>query len=704
MFRLWKCRYNQRASIIESLTLHTLNMLPCRFITLLFFTVITACSVTGPGREPSHATLGTFGIDTAEMDTSIKPGDHFYRYVNGRWLATAVIPADKPGYGSLTVLQDQAEADVHALLTELAATPQTDPTLTKVADLYTAWMDEATIEARGLEPLQPVLERIAAAQSRDDLMALLGDIEMPGPIGFSIQPDPADTTRYAVFIGQAGLGMGRDYYLREGEDYDAYRRAYLDYVKTIFTLLGDPDPGASARAVFDLETALAQVYWAPAERRNVQATYNPMDRSGLRQLAPQVDWEVILAGSGLGDVQQFVVAETSAIAGGATLLDTVPLDTWKRYMTFHRTRGDASLLPRAFDEANFDFYGRTMSGTREQRARWKRGVDLVDSYIGEGLGQAYVAKHFPPGHKEKMEQLVQNLLAAFRSRLGHLEWMDEDTRAAALEKLATFEPRIGYPERWRDYSLLVVEPGRLFESVHNARVFDWNRDVNRLDQPVDREEWVMTPPTVNAYYDPLKNQITFPAAILQPPFFDVNADPAVNYGAIGAVIGHEIGHGFDDQGREFDAQGRIHNWWTEETAARFTAATQRLGAQFNAYCPLPGDTETCVNGELTMGENIGDLGGLEMAYTAYRLSLDGVEAPVIDGFTGDQRFFMAWAQVWRGKIREDALRNQLLTNPHAPAMVRGEAPMRNIEAWYEAFDVGPEDAMYLPPGERVHIW
>ena len=345
-----------------------------------------------------------------------------------------------------------------------------------------------------------------------------------------------------------------------------------------------------------------------------------------------------------------------------------------------------------------------MRGIVEQRDRWKRGVALVDSKIGAGLGQAYVKKHFPPEHKARMEQLVNNLLAALRSRIDTLDWMDEPTRVEALKKLATFDPRIGYPSTWRDYSGLNIDPGKLFENVQNANQFEWERRVKRLNKPVDRDEWHMTPPTVNAYYSPLMNQITFPAAILQPPFFDVNADPAVNYGGIGGVIGHEIGHGFDDQGREFDENGQIRNWWTPATVKRFTAATEELSEQYSAYCPIPGDDQTCVNGALTLGENIGDLGGLQMAYTAYRLSLQGREAPVIEGFTGDQRFFMAWAQVWRGKSRSDALLNLLLTNPHAPEMVRGQNPQRNIDAWYRAFGVTKDDAMYLPTESRVRIW
>lgn len=682
-----------------------------RLLTAPALFLLTACSaanVSTPSAtttpQPGNATFGAFGIDTAQMDPSITPGDDFYRYVNGKWLATTAIPDDKSRYGSFVILRDKSEADVHVLLNELIEMPPSDPALQKVADLYAAWMDEATIEKRGIEPLQPDLDRIAAAKTRNDLMLLVGDINMSSPIGFGIRPDPADTSKYMVFIGQAGLGMGRDYYTNTGPEFDAYRRAYQDYIGTVLKLLGDPNATDSATEIFDLETKLANVHWTPAQSRDVKATYNPMDRDELIELAPQVDWPVVLAATGLKDRQNFVVAQTSAIAGGAALLETVPLETWKKYMAFHRVSDSANLLPKVFDEAHFDFYSKTMRGIEEQRDRWKRGVTLIDHSIGEGLGQAYVAKYFPPGHKAKMDELVQNLLTAMKFRIEQLSWMDDTTRAEALVKLASFDPRVGYPTMWRDYSKLSVEPGKLFESAHNAQLFEWNRRLNRLGQPVDREEWFMTPYTVNAYYDPLKNQITFPAAILQPPFFDAMADPAVNYGAIGAVIGHEIGHGFDDQGREFDEKGRIRNWWTEETAENFEVATRMLSAQYSAYCPIPGDDKTCVNGELTLGENIGDLGGLEMAYAAYRLSLNGKEAPVIDGFTGDQRFFMAWTQVWRGKSRDDALRNLILTNPHSPAMVRGQNPQRNIDTWYEAFGVEKGDKMYLSPQERVRIW
>lgn len=653
---------------------------------------------------PPRVAYGTFGINTAQMDLSIRPGEDFYRYVNGKWLATTTIPSDKSLYGSFDILQDKSEADLHALLEDLALTSQVDPTLKKVADLYAAWMDKATIEKRGIDPLKPDLDRIAAVKTQTDLMKLVGDINMHSPIGIGIQPDPADTTRYKVFIGQAGLGMGRDYYTRKGLEYDAYRKAYKDYIGVTLELIGDADARESAETIFDLEMKLAQVHWAPARQRDVKATYNPMNRDQLKQLAPNVDWEVVLESAGLRDIQQFVVAETTAITQGTALLDSVALDTWKKYFIFHRVSDTSSLLPHTFDEASFNFKSKTMRGIEQQRERWRRGVTLVDRNIGEGLGQAYVEKYFPPENKERMNELVGNLLAALKIRIEKLDWMDDKTRTEALKKLATFEPRIGYPTKWRDYSTLTIEPGKLFESVQNTHEFAWNRQISHLDEPVDREEWLMTPSTVNAYYNPLMNQITFPAAILQPPFFDALADPAVNYGAIGAVIGHEIGHGFDDQGRQFDEKGRIRNWWTPQTAKKFKAATTALGAQYSGYCPIPDDDKTCINVDLTMGENIGDLGGLQIAYTAYRLSLNGKKAPVIEGFSGDQRFFMAWSQVWRSLSRVDALRNQILTNPHSPAMARGQYPQRNMDSWYEAFGVKEGDKMYLPPQKRVRIW
>ena len=653
-----------------------------------------------PAGKPA---LGSFGVDTAQMDTAVKPGDDFFRYVNGRWLATVKIPGDRARFGAFDMLRDKAEADVRTLVEELGRTPQPAGSVRqKVADLYAAWMDDAAIEARGLEPLKADLDAVAAAANKTDLVRLMVRIGYSGPFGFGIQPDPADPTQYVVSISQAGLGMpARDYYLAPGEKFDSYRAAYRTYVTRILELLGDATPADSAAAVIALETRLAKAHWPPEQRRNVKATNNPMDRAGLAAAAPAVDWPAALESSGLGSVTRVVLREVSAVKDGAALLDSEPVATWKKYLAFHLADDAADALPKAFDDASFTFYSKVLRGIETKRERWKRGAALLDQLIGEGVGELYVARHFPPGHKAQMDALVENLRAAMGERLKTLSWMDDATRAEALKKLARFEPRIGYPAQWRDYSAYTVEKGKLFENVRAGRRFAWQRRVDRLGKPVDRGEWNMNAQTVNASYNPLLNQITFPAAILQPPFFDPHADPAVNYGGIGAVIGHEMGHGFDDSGREFDEAGRIRNWWTPETNAKFLAQTEKLAAQYAAFCPLP---STCVNGKLTMGENIGDLGGLEMAYTAYTLSLKGRPAPVIDGFTGDQRFFLSHAQIWRVAIRDDALRNQILTDPHAPAAARGSIPERNMDAWYAAFGVKEGDKAYIPPDQRVRIW
>ncbi len=681
-------------------------MRSAQMVGVVAIALLAACSKKPAPTEPEaapRAAVGSFGVDLEAMDTSVKPGDDFYRYVNGKWLDSFKIPADRASYGTGTIVFEKTEADLRAILDELVASkPAAGSVDQKVADLYGGWMDEAAIEARGLEPLQPFLSRIAAVKDRAGLTGLLGSLDYQAPFGVSINPDTADPTRYTVWISQAGLGMpNRDYYLKKGEKFDAYRAAYAAYVARIFELIGYQDPAGSARQVIGIENKIAQVAWAPERQRKVAEAINPMDLAGLRKLVPNVDWQAVLAGVGLGDRQQFIVNETTAIRDGAKLLDSEPLAAWKAYMAFHFVNSYSTDLPKAFDAAQFEFNMKTLRGVEKQRDRWKRGITLIDATLGEGLGQIYVRKHFPPETKAKMDELVANLRAAVKERLATLAWMDDATRAEALKKLDAFEPRIGYPDKWRDYSALDIERGRHFENARNARLFEWHRRLKRINEPVDRSEWFMSPQTVDAYYSSLTNQITFPAGILQPPFFDPNADPAVNYGAIGAIIGHEIGHGFDDQGREFDGSGKVRNWWTPETNARFIEATKKLGALYATHCPLEG---TCVNGDLTMGENIGDLGGLEMAYTAYKLSLKGAEAPVIDGFTGDQRFFLSFAQAWRGKTRDDALRAQILTDPHSPREARGTFPQRNMDAWYAAFNVQPGDKLYLEPKDRVKIW
>jgi putative endopeptidase len=674
-------------------------------IALSVAALVSACGVdkTSPAAATPKPAFGAFGIDTPQMDTTLKPGDDFYKYVNGKWLSTFKIPADKPSYGVFDALRDKSENDVHVLLEDLSKTPPAaDSVQRKVLDFYSSWMAEPAVEARGIEPLKGDIDMINGAKTKADLVKLMGKIDYGGPTGIYIFPDPADPTKYTVGITQSGLGMpNRDYYLNKGSKFDSYRSAYKTYVTKLLELTGDSVPAASADAIIALETKLAKVHWEPERQRDVKATNNPVDRAGLKKMIPAIDWDSMLHVAGLGDVQHFVVNETTALTDGAKLLDTEPVDTWKRFLIFHLASDYAAYLPKAFDDASFDFFSKALRGVEAQRDRWKRGVRLLDEQIGEGLGELYVAKYFPPENKAKMDQLVANLRTAMGERLERLGWMDDATRAEAQKKLATFEPRIGYPSKWRDYSALSIDAGRLFENVRNAHKFDWNRQVARLSQTVDRTEWRMNPQTVNAYYSPLMNQITFPAAILQPPFFDPSADEAVNYGAIGAVIGHEMGHGFDDQGREFDEKGKIRNWWTPETNRKFVDQTKRLAAQYNAFCPLEG---ICVNGDLTMGENIGDLGGLEMAYTAYKLSLKVQEAPVIGGFTGDQRFFMAHAQIWRGMQRDDALQNQILTNEHAPFAARGSIPERNMDAWYSAFGVKEGDKLFIRPEERVRIW
>jgi putative endopeptidase len=668
---------------------------------LLLTTFETAAPpVLAQGGKP---VFGTFGIDTAQMDTAVKPGDDFYRYVNGKWLATFTIPADKSAYGAFDLLGDKAEEDIRTLLGELGKSrPPAGSVGQKVVDLYESWMDVTALETRGVAPLKADFDAIAAASSKADVLRLMGRLDYSAPFATYIIPDPADPTRYVVGITQSGLGMPvRDYYLNTGERFDAYRAAYKTYVTRIFELIGDATPAESAATVIALETKIAEVHWPPEKQRDIQAINNPVDRAGLDTMIPAVDWNVALAPSGLGGVTRFFVNETTALQQGTALLDSQPIAAWKKYLAFHVTNQFTNALPKAFDDASFAFFRKALRGAEAQRERWKRGIQLLDGLIGQGVGELYVAKHFPPGHKAAMDALVANLRAAMGERLKTLAWMDDATRAEAMKKLATFEPRIGYPSTWRDYSAFPVEKGKLLENIRNGRKFEWERQVARLGKPVDRTEWEMNPQTINAGYNPLMNQITFPAAILQAPFFDPKADPAVNYGAIGAVIGHEIGHGFDDQGREFDETGKIRNWWTKETNEKFVAQTGKLGAQYEAVCPLAG---TCINGKLTMGENIGDLGGLEMAYAAYKASLKGKPAPVIDGFTGDQRFFMSHAQIWRALMRDDALRNLILTNPHAPAAARGSIPERNMEAWYTAFGVKPGDKAYLAPDQRVHIW
>jgi endothelin-converting enzyme/putative endopeptidase len=646
--------------------------------------------------------FGTFGVDLTAKDPSVKPGDDFWQYANGTWDKNTPIAADRTTAGPFVTLADHAEEQVRDILTDLAADPgQYGASGQQIGDFYASWMDQAGLEARGTAPLKPYLARIAAVKDRAGLETLFAETGYSSPVDIGILPDFADPTRYTAIAGQSGLGMARDNYLLTGAKYDTYRAAYKAYIGQMLGLAGVPDAAKKADAIMALETEMAKVHWSPAQSRDMKAIYNPMDRAKMTALAPQFDWAGMMQTRGLADVPSVIVMQTSAIAAEGKLLDSVPLQTWKDWMTFHFISDHAMFLPKAFDDAQFAFYSKTLKDVPEQRARWKRGVQLVNGALGEAVGKIYVDRYFPPQSQAKMADLVKNMEAALGARLQANKWMDDATRTKALAKLATFDPRIGHPVKYIDYSAMKVARDDLIGNAIRADEFDWNLQLSRLGKPVDRTLWDMTPQTINAYYNPLMNQITFPAAILQPPFFDPNADAAVNYGAIGAVIGHEMGHGFDDQGSQFGPDGKFANWWTDAARKAFTTRTAALGAQYDAYEPIPG---THIKGALTMGENIGDLGGIQTAYEAYHRSLGGKPAPVIDGLTGDQRFFLSYAQVWRAKTREGAERQQLITDPHSPAKYRVDGVVRNVDAWYAAFDVKSGDKLYLPPEQRVHIW
>jgi endothelin-converting enzyme/putative endopeptidase len=646
---------------------------------------------------------GTWGVAKEDMDPSVKPGDDFFAYAEGTWLKNHPIPADKTGAGYNYELPDEIEQQVRTMVERVAANADS-PIGQKIGDAYAAWMDEAGIEARGLEPLKPYLARIDSVQSKNQLVDLMMQPGYAAPIGVGIAADQDDPTRYAVRAGQARLGLPtRDYYLLTGEKYDNIRKAYRDYIVNLGKLAGLSDPEGRADRIIALETSLAKDQWTPERRRDPVATHNVMTMAQLQKLAPQFNWAETLRSGGLGAAKTVDVAETTAVAAAGKRVGDVPLSTWKEYLTFRFISDHASYLPKAFDDARFGFYSHTLNDVPEQRARWKRGIGILDNSLGEAVGQLYVAEHWPDATARQAQELVDDVRAAYADKIAHADWMDEATRKAALEKLASFDPRIGHPVNWIDYSTLQISRTDPLANAVAAEDFQWKLDLSRFPKPVDRTLWFMTPQTVNAYYDPTMNQITVPAAILQPPFFDANADPAVNYAETGATtIGHEMGHGFDDEGRQFDAKGRLRDWWTKETAAKYKVKADKLAAQFDQYEPIPG---VHIKGKLTLGENLADLGGLEAAYSAYRryVARHG-EPPVIDGFTGDQRFFIAYAQAWQGKRREGATRQQLLSDPHSPEKYRVDGIVRNFDPWYKAFNVQPGDKLYLPPEERVHVW
>jgi endothelin-converting enzyme/putative endopeptidase len=646
---------------------------------------------------------GTWGVATEDMDLSVKPGDDFFAFAEGTWLKTHPIPADKSGAGYNYELPDEIEQQVKTMVERVAANADS-PIGQKIGDAYAAWMDEAGIQARGLEPLKPYLARIDSVQDKKQLVELMAQPGYAAPISLGITTDQDDPTRYTVYSGQARLGLPtRDYYLLKGEKYDAIRKAYRNYIIDLGKLAGLSDPEGRADRIIALETRLSQDQWTPERRRDPVATHNPMSIAQLQKLAPQFSWAEMLHSVGLENAKKVDVAETTAVAAAGKRIADVPLSTWKEYLTFRFVSDHASYLPKAFDDARFGFYSHTLNDVPEQRARWKRGIQLLDSSLGEAVGQLYVAEHWPAATAKQAQELVDDVRAAYGDKIAQADWMDEPTRKAALEKLASFDPRIGHPVKWIDYSNLQMSRTNPLANAIASEDFEWKLELSRFPHPVDRALWYMNAQEVNAYYDPTMNQITVPAAILQPPFFDANADPAVNYAETGATtIGHELGHGFDDQGRQYDAKGRLRDWWTKATADKYKVKADKLAAQFDTYEPIPG---VHVKGKLTLGENLADLAGLETAYAAYRryVSRHG-EPPVIDGYTGDQRFFIAYAQAWQGKRREGALRQQLLSNPHSPEEYRVNGIVRNFDPWYKAFNVQPGDKLYLPPEERVHVW
>jgi predicted metalloendopeptidase len=659
-------------------------------------------SVPAAQRQPLKS-----GIDPAAFDTSVRPQDDLFRYVNGKWLDTTEIPADRPVYGTFVQLSDKAERDLSLLIEELAGDPNKKPgsTAQQVGDLYASFTNEARIAQLGGSPIRARLSEIQAITDTTELAQLLGRLSvigLPGPVGGYVEADAGDPTKVALYLVQGGTALpDRDYYLVDNPRFAEIREKYQTYLATVFGLVGRPDAVADAKAVFDLETALAKIQWTQVESRDAVKTYNKMGTAQIAADFPGFDWMAWGREQGIDKVPEWVINQPSFFKGFAAMVPSTPLHTWKAWMAAQLITLHAPNLSPPFADAAFDFFGRTLSGQQEQRQRWKRGVQLVNGSLGEALGQLYVARYYPPIAKTRMEAMIRNLIEAYRVSITELDWMTSATKKEALAKLAKFTPKIGHPPRWKDYSKLVVKPDDLIGNVERANTVESEYQVGKLFRPVDRDEWLMTPQTINAYYNPVKNEIVFPAAILQPPFFDVTADDAVNYGAIGAVIGHEIGHGFDDQGRRFDGDGKLRDWWSRADEAEFQRRAKLLIEQFNAYSPIPGMR---VNGELTLGENIGDLGGLSIAYKAWKISLAGKPSVEIDGLSGEKRFFMGWAQAWRAKAREEYLRRQILSDPHAWAEYRANGPLGNIEAFYEAFGVKQGDRLYREPGKRVKIW
>ncbi len=693
---------------------------------LLPLMIGAALATTGCNREPAAPAqdapaaasqpaatpqLGSFGFDAAGMDRSIAPGDDFFGYANGTWVKNTEIPADRSSHGSFHVIAEKTLAGTRAILEEAGSA--TDAGARRIGDYYAAFMDEAGIEARGLAPLQPSLRAIAGIGDKAALARALGgdlraDVDLLNAtdfytdrlFGLWVSVDLLQPDRVAPYLVQGGLGMpDRDFYL-EGGRMAELRKAYTGYVAQMLELAGIDDAAARAQRIVALETKIARAHATQEQTNDIEAGANAWKQADFASKAPGLDWAAFLDAAGLAGQQDFIVWQPDAVAGLSKLVASEPLDTWKDYLAFHAIDRAAPYLPKALADARFAFHGTTMNGTPQQSDRWKRAVADANQALGEAIGRIYVERHFDANTKARADEMARNIIAAFGKRIDALDWMSPQTKAEAKAKVEGMSVDMGYPSKWRDYSALEIRRDDALGNAQRAELFEYQRNIAKLGKPVDRSEWAMLPQTINAMNVPLENRLVFPAAILQPPFFDGAADDAVNYGAIGAVIGHEISHSFDSSGALFDASGKLRNWWTEEDLRRFNAAGDALVAQYEQYSPFPGSK---VNGRLTLGENIADVAGLATAHDAYRLSQQGKPEQVLEGFAPDQRFFLGFAQAWRSKAREQALRNSLLTGVHAPGMYRAQT-VRNLDAWYPAFDVQPGQALYLAPEQRVKVW
>jgi putative endopeptidase len=674
--------------------------------TLFFVIFITSFCVLANEQDEANPRFGGWGIELNHVDETIAPGDDFFLHVNHGWIQSAEMPPGHSRFGSFTELALEAEENVEAIIRNAKRhAPDSDPDAARIANLHASYMDTERIEALGLEPIAETIQALLRIESHEEAARWMGRSGTRSLFGVSVGQDSGNPDRYLVHVRQSGLGLpNRDYYLREDAPFPEHRQAYVEYIAATLERAGIDRPRERADDIMALETAIAEVHWDRVRQRDRVANYQLITRPELDERAPGFPWQKLLSEREVDDIEELVMATDSAIKASAELFEDIPVDHWSSWHVFHWISQHAPLLPAAYADAHFELFQRRLNGVEEQRPRPRRAVNLVSQRLGELVGRIYVESHFPPESRAQMEELVEYLGRAFSERLETLEWMDEPTRVEARAKLEAFLPKIGYPDRWRDYSAVSIEADDLIGNLDRIGQWWWDDSLARLDEPVREWEWFMSPQTVNAYYSSTRNEIVFPAAILQPPFFDPHADPAVNFGAIGGVIGHEMGHGFDDQGSRSDADGVLRNWWTDESRQQFEQRTEVLVAQYEAFEPLPGMN---INGRLSLGENIGDLGGLSIAYHAYQLYLqdhhDG-QAPVLDGTTGDQRFFMAWSQVWRTIETEESLRARLIRGPHSPARYRVNGVVRNIDAWYDAFDVKPEHELYLAPEDRVSIW